>query len=296
MPLLCVFDAHVGGAEDGIVTGFFLAGIVVEDTDGLAAHAQDDDDIDQGHEAHEDVGQIPDEVKAGAGAEKDHDDHGQSEQGQEHFAVFDEEQIGLGVVIIADDGAEGKGQDSEGEEMAAPEAHLAKDGALHIGHPVETIFRRAGDQENKCGGAADEQGVDKDGEHLHQALFGRMGDIGGGGGIGRAAHTGFVGKKAALDAKGHTAAGKAAHDGLHVKSRGEDEAEDGGQYGDIAHDDPQPQRHVADGHDGHDHGGNEADAVHAAKDDESGASCQQQPHEQGKMGRLEAAAQIKLKG
>ena len=47
-PLLGVGDVHIGGMEDGIVAGFFLAGIVIEDAEGLAAHAQDDDDIDQG--------------------------------------------------------------------------------------------------------------------------------------------------------------------------------------------------------------------------------------------------------
>ncbi len=130
--------------------------------------------------------------------------------------------------------------------MAAPKADLAKDGALDIGHAVKRpFFRQIGDQRIKAVVLQMSRVFNKNGEHLHQPLFGRMGNIGGGGGIGRAAHTGFVGKKPAFDAVSHAAACETAHNGLHIKGSGDDHGGHLRQRRDIFKDNPQSQRHIA---------------------------------------------------
>ena len=261
------------GHEHRVLAGVALRRVVVERADGPLAQQENGEEVHDGHEAHEDVGQVPGKVEAVDGTEVDENDTGKAEHGKQHgAAVLDEAQVALGVEVVADEAREGECEDGERDDVDTPLAHRVVHGHLHERHAVETLggsrvlhiehedhHRRAG---------ADDQRVDVDGQALHEALLHGVGNARSGGGVGRGAHTGLVGVQAALDAQHDDRTGESAEDGLPVEGRGEHEAEDGRQVGDVGERGPHSNGDVDKRHDGHDNRGDDADAARTAEDDE----------------------------
>ena len=98
---------------------------------------------------------------------------------------------------------------------------------------------------------ADQDSVDEDRQHLDQALFDRMADIGCGCRIRCRTDTGFIGIEAALNTVNHAGAGNAAENGLEVEGIGKDHGENLRQAGNVEDDDDEGCQDIDAAHDRH---------------------------------------------
>ena len=178
---------------------------------------------------------------------------------QEEEAVFD-------VVEVAQQGGESEQHHGHGDEDGADGAEGLGQGLLDEGSAGDVgVGLNAGAQAHESGGGAQQQGVDEDGQHLHQALLGGMGNVGGSGGVRSGTDTGFVGVEAALEAHHQAGTHEAAEDGLEVEGVGEDHAEHMGDVADVDGQSDQSHQHVGDTHDGDQGAGDLDDALAAAQ-------------------------------
>ena len=92
-----------------------------------------------------------------------------------------------------------------------------------------------------------------------------MGDVGGGGGIGRRTHTGLVGEETALDAVHDAGTAEAAEDRLQIKGTGKDLAEHLGQHVGIENGNDQGHHDVDGTHHGDENARHRHDALTAAQ-------------------------------
>ena len=95
LPAVGAGDADLGGAKDRVFARPLLAGVVpLGQGDGLR-QGEEGDDVDDGHQSHEDVGQVPDSGKVGLGAEEDGGHRHPAKGGEEGLVVPDEEEVPL---------------------------------------------------------------------------------------------------------------------------------------------------------------------------------------------------------
>ncbi len=137
--------------------------VVLQDLQGDLAEQHDSHEVDDGHDRHGEVGEVPHEVERGDGAEHDHRAHGDAVHLQVGFVLRDEEQVRFAVRVVADDGAEGEEQDGDGDELPARAADLAGERHLReLDAFHRTVQRHAGEQDDEGGAAANDERV---GEH-----------------------------------------------------------------------------------------------------------------------------------
>lgn len=256
-----------------------MGAVVFQQAEGVFAEQDDGDEVADGHEAHEEVCQVPDEVEAGDGAEEDHE--GDEETvGDERPGLGGEVlDVGFAVVVVAQDAAVGKEEDGDGDGDVAAGANLLAE--CHLGDfdavgPCPS--GHAAQQDDEGGAGADDEGIAEDADGLYFALIDGVGDICRGGHIGCGAHAGFVAVEAAADALLDGGAKPTGKPLLPTEGVGDDEGEDGGDGGDVHGDDDEGKRHVAQRHDGHDDAADAGDALDAAKDDDEGAEGERDAH------------------
>src|SRR5699024_2800235 len=134
-------------------------------------------EVGDGHETGEHIGQCPDQRYRTDGPTQDAEGHQDTEGLQVGAVVGEEFDIGLAVVVVADDRGEGQEDDDHGEEVDAPLAHRVGQRVLGQFHaPFGGIQIRFGKQDDEGGDATDDQGVEVHTQGLDQALFGRVGD------------------------------------------------------------------------------------------------------------------------
>ena len=75
-----------------------------------SAKQENREDIYDCHNSHSDICNIPHEGKVGLCAKKNGNDTGDAEKIQEHFVVFDKQNIRFCIVIISDKAAECEGE------------------------------------------------------------------------------------------------------------------------------------------------------------------------------------------
>ena len=140
IPAIEVFGdvGHLVLGEHGVHDTLSLLGAVVfQQAEGILAQQHDGNEVADGHEAHGDIGKAPREVEAHDGATHDHAAHEHTVEPQEEGAAADEADVGLTVVVVADDAAEGKEQDGNGHEHGAEAAHLLSKSGLGELYAIE---------------------------------------------------------------------------------------------------------------------------------------------------------------
>lgn len=260
-----------------------LLTVVVEEAESVFAQEDDGDEVAGGEEGHAEVDDAPDGVEGDEGSEHDHHAAGEEAiEGEGTAAAGHETDIGLAVVVVADDAGIGEKENGHGDEGAAPGAYLALQGDLREDDAVELgVVIDAADEDDEGGAGADDEGVGEDAEGLDEALLDGVGHGGGGGGIGGAALAGFVGEEATLDAVHDGGSDGAAHGLVQTEGAVEDEAEDAGHGAEIHSDDDDGQEEIADGHHGHEDGADMGDALDAAEDDDEGQHDEDDAHDGG---------------
>ena len=98
----------------------FLGTVVVKQLEDMLAQENQGNEVAQGQQGHEQVTQVPDELKTGHRAKED--EHAAREYA-EHlncpFFVGQETNVGLTIIVIADDAAEGKQDNRDGHKDGA---------------------------------------------------------------------------------------------------------------------------------------------------------------------------------
>ena len=171
------------------------------------------------------------------------------------------------VVQVADERGESEEDHGYRDEHRPEFAENGGHRALYIGSAG--CFLRdvhAGHEAHESRGGAHEEGIQEDGEHLHEALFHRMGHVRGSRRVRRRADTGFVREEAALHAVHEAGAAHAAQDGFEVERVGEDHAQHMRQVADVHEDRHDSREDVDDAHHRHHDGGDLHDAAAAAED------------------------------
>ena len=268
-----------------------LADVVVERDEGELAQKQNGDKVDDGHERHEEVGEVPDEAERGDGAEINHHHDEGAVDPQRGRMTADEVHVDFAVEVVADDGAEGEEENRNAHEGIRPFAELAGERLLDERNAgLAGVGPARGEQHEHGGGSANDQRVEVDAERLHEALLGGMGCVGSGGGVRNSTHAGFVGEEAALDAGHESHAEAGAQNGVEVEGAAKDGGEHFGKKRDVHHRDGQRHEDVGASHDRDHHADHLGDAVEAAEDHES------RDDGDGEAGRLRVKAERSLHG
>ncbi len=277
-----------------------------------AGQSEQADDVGDDHDVVEHVGQLPDQVVAGDGAQEDEDQGDDLEDHDGALAVPGEQvlHVDLGVQVPGQDGGEGKKQQADGHKGIAEglaeegaegglgrvglvEAHRGGDGGrVGVGAGGQTrvslsqlAVAAVQDGDDDEGGHGDDDNrVDEDARHSDDALVMRVLDVGHGVGVGRGAHACLVGEEAALGALGHggeDAKADAGELGLGVEGALEDEGEGGGDVLDVEDEDDQASQQVDQGHDRDDLLGPGGQALDTAQEDKAGQKDDDHTHEPG---------------
>ena len=250
--------------------------------DDHGAQQQQRDEVRDGHEAVERVGDIPHErqVRDRAG----HNDEAEDDLiGADDLAAKEELRAARAVERPAEDGGRGKQQQADRKNqrarLVAEDCGKARDrrGNARSCRVAVIAVRRAGAEDNKGRERADDDGIHKDLKDAVKALLDGVLFRGGGVRDGRGAEARLVGEDAAADALGHRKldgnARRAAGDGSGVKSALKDGGKHAGNGADIRKHDDKRADDVNDGHAGHELFRDLTDALDAAE--------QHQRHEDG---------------
>lgn len=155
--------------------GFFLAGVVVEEQEGLAAEQDDGYEVTDGHEGHRDVREVPHGLERGEGTEDDHSADEQAISIQRKAALRDEADVRFSIIVISNDAAECEQQDGYGDDVAACRADLRRQGLLRELYAVQAaVERHAAAEDDEGGAGADEDGVCENSQSLDKSLTHRM--------------------------------------------------------------------------------------------------------------------------
>ena len=242
--------------------------------DDHGAQQQQRDQVRDGHEAVERVGDIPHErqIRDRAG----HNDEAEDDLiGADDLAAKEELRAARAVERPAEDGGCGKQQQADRQNdrarLRAEDAREARDRGRNARSRVVAVIavRRAGAEDDKGRERADDDGIHKDLKDAVKALLDGVSFRGGGVRDGRGAEARLVGENAAADALGHRKldghARRAAGDGSGVKSSLEDGSEHAGNGADIRKHDNERADDVDDGHEGHELFRDLTDALDAAE-------------------------------
>lgn len=126
-------------AKDGIHALLALRRIVVKRLERPLAQQQDGDEVDDRHEAHEDVGEIPCEAEVVHRAKEDGGQAEQAEHQKHGLVVLDEQYVALGIEVIAHEGREREQNDARGHEVNANGANRIRHCHLHEIDAVEAV-------------------------------------------------------------------------------------------------------------------------------------------------------------
>ena len=278
-----------------------------------AGEGEESNNVGQDDEVVEHIGDFPDEVTAGDGAQED---EYQGDNGVDHVAelavLAAEKVVGVDLTeqVPAEDGREGKEQQADGHELGAQagaeygaESRLGQVGLAQGGGDVAEVAvgQRAvsgvqGADNDQGIQGQDDEGVNEHTDHGHDTLIVGVGHIGLGVGVGRRAHTGLIREEAALGTLGDRGlegvADTAADDGLGLEGILEDHAEGGGDGLDAGAEDHQTAQQEDTGHNRHQLLGDGGKTLHTAQEDDSADDDQDDTHDPGgdAEGRLHGGA------
>ena len=161
VPVVGLFlQTDAGSLEDRVLALLLLGGVVLESSQGGTSQDDDDGQVQDSHNAHEHVGQVPHGADLHAGADED-EDHGVDAE-EDHKLLggdllHDVGQAVIHIVQVADQGGEGKEHHGHGDEDGADGAEGGGQGGLNIGSALQLGGGfHAGAQQHEGGGGADE--------------------------------------------------------------------------------------------------------------------------------------------
>ena len=152
-----------------------LLQVVLQQCDRETTQRDDRDEVDGGHDTHEQVGQAPDQVDRPERPADHGEEHESAEDVDRTRALAEEVDVGLAVVRVPQDRGEGQEEDDDGQERHAPLADLRGERVLCEGDALPVAAElRVRQQDDERGGRTDDQGVEVDTQGLDQALFDRV--------------------------------------------------------------------------------------------------------------------------
>ena len=260
----------VSSLEYGILAFLLLSNIVVESSDCNVAEHEACGDVDEAHECHQNVSYIPCETHLEACACEDNESAYYAIAGHErlagHFALVEECECVIAVEQVADKGGECKENHCEGDEYRSKSAEDGLESFLDIGSACEfSSGLDAGRETHESGSGADEDGVDKYGQHLNKTLLNGVRNISCSCCVRSGAYACLVGIETALDAVHHAGACNAAEDSREVESVSKDLSDDTGQQTDVHNNDDKSNCYVDNAHERNDGGSSLDNALAAAK-------------------------------
>ena len=246
-------DTDGSRLEDRVLAFLLLLLVVAHGFDSRIAQDEAGRDVDEAHDSHEDIGNIPDSGHGHAGADEDDEDADNAEGVDEavgRSALVDEADTVIDIEQVADERGETEEQHADRNQERTEAAEDGRRCILDISRTGYFLGDgHAREKAHESRGTADQKGVDEDRQHLDQALFDRMADIGCGCRIRCRTDTGFIGIEAALDTIDHAGAGDAAEDGLEIEGIGKNHGEDLWQAGDVEKDDDEGCQDIDAAHD-----------------------------------------------
>ena len=256
--------------EDRVPAFLLLLLIVPHGFDGRVAQDEAGRDVDEAHDGHEDIGDIPDSGHGHAGADENDEDTDDAENIDETVgrrALVDEADAVVDIEQVADERGKTEEQHADRNQEGSEAAEDGRRCVLDISRTGYFLGNgHAREEAHESRGTADQEGIDEDRQHLDQALFDRMADVSRSCRIRCRTDTGFIGIEAALDAVDHAGAGHAAEDGLEVEGIGKDHGEDLRQAGNVEDDDDERCQDIDAAHD-RDQDGRDLDDALAAADE-----------------------------
>ena len=240
-----------------------------------AAEQEQTDEVGDGHEGVHAVGYVPDDVEVDdATEEQGHNEEDAVEAVD--AASLDVVHRTLAVVAPAEDGAEGEGEDADGEQRRADVGNLAE-GHLRQGGAVGIADVGVGEDaadEHQAGEGADDDGVPEGAGAADQRLAHGVARLGCCRHDGCAAHAALVAEQSAGNAVAgghhHRAAHEAAACCRRVEGRVDDELHGRPDEGGVHDEDDDAPYDIEHGHEGHEHRAHLGDGLHTAQDDDSG--------------------------
>ncbi len=164
--------------------------------------------------------------------------------------------------------------------MHRPVAELQRERVLRQSGALETAAEFGlGQQDDEGRDRADQQGVEVDAEALDQALLDRVGDRGGGAGVGCRAHAGLVREETSADAVHEGGTETTTDDLLETEGVLDDEAEHGRNLADVEDHDDDADDQVDERQDRHDDLGDTGDAADTAEDHHADDEGDDQAHD-----------------
>ena len=259
--------------------------IVLRQLGNRAGEEQQGNQVGNGHEAVESIGNVPHQRAGADGAHNAHEDEDDVEDAGHDLAALAQIAPATGPVIApADDGGQGEEQQADLNDDAADAAGQdaveggGRRGAVGAVCADAARIQNAGEDHRESGDGADDDGIDEDFEHAPDGLL--AGLLGGGGrvGHGRRAEAGLVGEhapgKAVLHGQHDGIAEDAASHCLEAEGALDDQHQGRGDLGDAQEDDQDAGRDVEHGHHRHQIGGDRADTLDAADQHEAHQHCQ----------------------
>ena len=105
---------HLLLVEGGVDASLFLGNVVAQQPECLAREEYDGNEIANGHQSHGDIGKTPCKVEAHHGTTHHHTTYEHAIEPQVDGAAADEADVGLAIIVVADDATEGKEQNGNG--------------------------------------------------------------------------------------------------------------------------------------------------------------------------------------
>ena len=174
-PYVRIGKSYIGLVEDGIEPFGHLGLVVVECLKSYISKEHNGDDVDYRLETHGDVRKAPGHIQAVSGADKDHDGGADAENGHYRRAFGDEQNVGLRVKVVADDGCECKQADDHGDKVDPDGTDHARHALLQERNSrIAAVRPVAGQKDQENGRGTDQQSVDVDGNDLCKTLFCRV--------------------------------------------------------------------------------------------------------------------------
>ena len=239
-------------------------------SDDDARECNQRDEVRDGHEAVDDIGEDPDgfELEEGTGGDQRDEDQA---VGQHTFVAEEVDAGALAVVVPAENRREGEEHERDRQQLAAEEAIGTGEGSARHCGTGGVALPDAREYEREARHGADDDCVDEGTRHRDQALLSRPLRLGGSGGNRRGAKAGLVGEDAARDAVlyGHhdRGAGEAAG-GCGTREGVADDHGDGGRdLVEVEDDQAEADGDIRQGHERHDTRGDLGDALQAAERD-----------------------------
>ena len=226
--------------EDRVLPRRALGFEILQGAEGPGRQPHDDDEVEHTEQAQGDVGQRPHDRQGqdGAGEGRSREHNAQNLLGA--ALASQEVDVDLRVGIAAQHGGEDENEDERDHGPGGPSTEVLDDGLLGQDRTDEAVVAGpvgvGGQQDDQARSSAYENRVDEHTEGLDEALFDRVGDGGGAGGVGDGAQAGLVGEQPAahtVDDGGRHAAGDSVQGLVGPESPANDLGQDSREVGEI---------------------------------------------------------------